>query len=219
MANVLVIGSGGREHALCWRLKQSPSVAQVFCAPGNGGIAEDATCVTLATAKDTIAFCKEQDIGLVVIGPEQPLINGLADKLAEAGIPAFGPSAKAANLEGSKGFMKSICQKYNIPTAAYGHFDNAAAAKAFLVNQSYPIVVKADGLAAGKGVIIAATKSQAEAAIDEMFDGRFGDSGKSVVIEEFLEGEEVSYRITNASMMAISAPTPAAWAHFHRPRS
>jgi len=193
MANVLVIGSGGREHALCWRLKQSPSVANIFCAPGSGGIAEDAACVTLPTPKDIIAFCKEQGINLVVIGPEQPLVEGLADTLSEAGIPTFGPSAAAAKLEGSKGFMKSICRKYGIPTAAYDCFDHAADAKAFLEGKPYPVVIKADGLAAGKGVIIAQNKSEAEQAIDAMFGGRFGDSGKSVVIEEFLEGEEVSY--------------------------
>src|SRR5579872_6626611 len=122
MANVLVIGSGGREHALSWRLKQSPSVDRVFCAPGNGGIGEDVTCAPLKTPEETIEFCKKEKIGLVVIGPEQPLVEGLSETLAAAGIPAFGPSAKAAQLEGSKGFMKSICRKYGIPTAAYGFF-------------------------------------------------------------------------------------------------
>ncbi len=193
MANVLVIGSGGSEHALCWRLKQSPSVEKVFCAPGNGGIAEDVTCVAFKTPEEIIEFCKKNAIGLVVIGPEQPLVEGLADKLAAAGIAAFGPSARAAQLEGSKGFMKNICKKYGIPTAAYGYFTDAASAKKFLAGQACPIVVKADGLAAGKGVIIAQDKREAEAAIDDMFTGKIGDSGKSVVIEEFLEGEEVSF--------------------------
>jgi phosphoribosylamine--glycine ligase len=192
MANVLVIGSGGREHALCFRLKASPSVGQVFCAPGNGGIGEDITCVVLKKPEEIIDFCKKNVIGLVVIGPEQPLVEGLADRLAAAGIPVFGPSAKAAALEGSKGFMKAICKKYNIPTAAYGFFQKAAEAKAFLKGQSYPIVVKADGLAAGKGVIIAQDKNEAEAAIDDMFSGKIA-GGASVVIEEFLDGEEVSF--------------------------
>jgi phosphoribosylamine---glycine ligase len=193
MANVLVIGSGGREHALCWRLKQSPSVTQVFCAPGNGGIAEDAVCVELQDPAEIVRFCKDEQIGLVVIGPEQPLIDGLADVLSKAGIPAFGPSAKAAMLEGSKGYMKSICKKYGIPTAAYGHFKNNAEASAYLATQSLPIVIKADGLAAGKGVIIAQTQDEAQQVLNDMFGGRFGESGNSVVIEEFMDGEEVSY--------------------------
>ena len=193
MAKVLVIGSGGREHAMCWRLKQSPSVTEVFCMPGNGGIAEDVTCISLATSQDIIAFCKNQSIELVIIGPEKPLIDGLSDALAEVGIAVFGPGAGAARLEGSKGFMKEICQKYNIPTAAYGYFHNANDAKTFLGGKSYPIVVKADGLAAGKGVIIAGSQDEATAAIEDMFSGKFGDSGKSVVIEEFLDGEEVSF--------------------------
>jgi len=193
MANVLVIGSGGREHALCWRLGKSPSVEKVFCAPGNGGIAEDATCVALKTPEEIIKFCKEQSIGLVVIGPEQPLVEGLADKLAAAGIPTFGPSKMAAQLEGSKGFTKTLCKKYNIPTADYGYFTEALSAKDFLHGKHYPLVVKADGLAAGKGVVIAQTKQEALTAVGEMFSGQFGDSGKSVVIEEFLEGEEVSF--------------------------
>jgi phosphoribosylamine--glycine ligase len=193
MANVLVIGSGGREHALCWRLKQSASVEQVFCAPGNGGIAEDATCVALKNSDEIIRFCKEQAIDLVVIGPEQPLVEGLADTLTAAGIATFGPSKLAAQLEGSKGFTKSLCRKYNIPTADYGYFTDADAAKDFLKGKSYPIVVKADGLAAGKGVIIAQSEQEATAAAVDMFSGSFGESGKSVVIEEFMEGEEVSF--------------------------
>lgn len=193
MNNVLVIGSGGREHALCWRLKQSPSVEKLFCAPGNGGIAEDATCVALASHADIIAFAKKENIALVVIGPEQPLVEGLADALAAQGINVFGPSRNAARLEGSKGYMKSICGKYGIETAAYQHFTEAAAAKKFLAGRKYPCVVKADGLAAGKGVVIAQNENEALVAIDSMFDGAFGDAGKSVVIEEFLEGQEVSF--------------------------
>ena len=203
MNNILVIGSGGREHALCWRLKQSPSVAQVFCAPGNGGIAQDVTCVAVKTPDEIIAFCKKERIALVVIGAEQPLVDGLADKLEAAGIPAFGPGAKAAQLEGSKGFMKMLCSKYHIPTAAYGFFDNEKDALQFLEGKSYPIVVKADGLAAGKGVIIAENKADAEAAVREMFSGSFGDSGKSVVIEEFLDGEEVSFFALSDGKTAI----------------
>jgi phosphoribosylamine--glycine ligase len=193
MANVLVIGSGGREHALCWRLKQSPAVKKVFCAPGNGGIAEDAICVALTSPDDIIAFCKKESIALVVIGPEQPLVEGLADILVAAGIPTFGPSRMAAQLEGSKGFTKSLCRKYIIPTADYGYFTEEDSAKTFLKGKSYPIVVKADGLAAGKGVIIAQNEQEALSAINDMFSGQFGDSGKSVVIEEFMEGEEVSF--------------------------
>ncbi len=203
MNNVLVIGSGGREHALCWRLKQSPLVADIFCAPGNGGIAQDVPCLPLKTPEEIIAFCKEKHIALVVIGAEQPLVDGLADKLEAAGIPAFGPGAKAAQLEGSKGFMKSLCSKYNIPTAAYGFFDNEKNALQFLEGKSYPIVVKADGLAAGKGVIIAEHKAEAEDAVREMFSGSFGDSGKSVVIEEFLDGEEVSFFALSDGKAAI----------------
>jgi phosphoribosylamine--glycine ligase len=192
MAKVLVIGSGGREHALVWRLKQSPSVTEVFCAPGNGGIAQDATCITLKSPDDIVHFCKENAIGLVVIGPEQPLVDGLANRLEQEKIPVFGTSAAAAKLEGSKGFMKSICKKYNIVTADYGFFAHAGEAKTFLQGKSYPIVIKADGLAAGKGVIIAQSKQEAEDTIDAMFSGQFGDSGKSIVIEEFMEGPEVS---------------------------
>lgn len=193
MANVLVIGSGGREHALCWRLKASPQVKRIFCAPGNGGIAEDAECVALKSPAGIIAFCKKENISLAVVGPEQPLVEGIADALEAEKIPVFGPGAKAARLEGSKGYMKSICGKYGIETAAYGHFTAAAEAKSYLKGKKYPIVVKADGLAAGKGVVIAANEKEAAAAVDDMFGGAFGDSGKSIVIEEFLEGEEVSF--------------------------
>lgn len=192
MSKVLVIGSGGREHALSWRLKQSPSVSQVFCAPGNGGIGEDVTNVALKSPDEIVNFCKKEAISLVVIGPEQPLVDGLADRLAAENIPVFGPGAKAAQLEGSKGFMKNICKKYGIPTAEYGYFDNAQAAKAFLTGKTFPIVVKADGLAAGKGVIIAQDKKEAEQAIEDMFSGKIS-GGAQVVIEEFMEGEEVSY--------------------------
>lgn len=193
MANVLVIGGGGREHALCWRLKASPQVEKVFCSPGNAGISEDAVCVTLKSHGDIIAFAKKENIALAVIGPEQPLVEGLSDALAAQGIPVFGPSKNAARLEASKAYMKSICGKYGIETAAYGHFTDAAEAKCYLAGKKYPIVVKADGLAAGKGVVIAQDEKEAVEAVDDMFGGAFGDSGKSVVIEEFLEGEEVSF--------------------------
>ena len=192
MANVLVIGGGGREHALSWRLKQSPSVAKVFCSPGNGGIAEDIECVVFSSHTAIIDFCKNNAIDLVVVGPEQPLVDGLTDALGAAGILVFGPSQKAAQLEASKGFMKELCRKYHIPTAAYGFFDKAADAKQFLEGKSFPIVVKADGLAAGKGVIIAQDKAEALAAIDDMFGGIIA-GGSQVVIEEFLDGEEASF--------------------------
>ena len=191
--NILVIGSGGREHALCWKIAQSPKVTQLFCSPGNGGIAQDATCVELSDNRAIIAFCKEQNIALVVIGPEAPLVDGLADVLRGEGIHVFGPTAKAAQLEGSKAFMKNLCAKYQIPTAEYGHFTDSAAAKAYIDHLGAPVVVKADGLAAGKGVIIAATKEEACDAVEEMFAGKFGSAGKSVIIEEFMEGEELSF--------------------------
>lgn len=193
MNKVLVIGGGGREHALCWRLKQSPSVAQVFCAGGNAGIAQDVTCVELSTHEDIANFCRTENIALVVIGPEQPLVDGLSDYLRKKNISVFAPSKKAADLEASKGFMKNLCQKYNIPTAAYGFFADKTTALAFLEGKIFPIVVKADGLAAGKGVIIAETKQEAVAAIENMFSGEFGQAGTKVVIEEFLEGKEVSF--------------------------
>ena len=193
MSKVLVIGGGGREHALCWRLKQSPSVAQVFCAPGNAGIAQDVTCVSLTKPEEIINFCKTENIALVVVGPEQPLVDGLSDKLRAQNIPVFAPSKKAAQLEASKGFMKNLCQKYNIPTAAYGFFADKKEALKFLEGKNFPIVVKADGLAAGKGVIIAENKKEAIEAVENMFSGEFGAAGSQVVIEEFLEGKEASF--------------------------
>ncbi len=194
MSKVLVIGSGGREHALCWRLKQSPSVSSVFCAPGNAGIAQDVTCINLAGGDAVVDFCRAENIALVVIGPEQPLVDGLSDRLIRENIPVFGPGKAAAQLEASKGFMKDLCKKYNIPTAAYGFFSNKQEALAFLDSRGFQkIVVKADGLAAGKGVIIAESKKEAQQAVEDMFSGEFGSAGSQVVIEEFLEGREASF--------------------------
>jgi phosphoribosylamine---glycine ligase len=193
---LLVVGSGGREHALCWALAASPLCDTLYCAPGNAGIAQEATCVPIA-AEDIdglVAFAQEQRIDFVVVGPEAPLVLGLVDRLEAAGIKAFGPTAAAAALEGSKGFMKDLCARHGIPTAAYGRFTDAEAAKAFVRGRGAPIVVKADGLAAGKGVVIARDPAEAEAAIDAMLtQGQFGAAGAAVVIEEFLEGEEASF--------------------------
>ena len=193
--NVLVIGSGGREHALSWAISSSPLLDALYCAPGNAGIADVATCVDISVNDfDAIlAFCAEKNIGFVVIGPEDPLVNGLVDRLDAAGIKSFGPNAAAAQLEGSKGFTKDLCADYDIPTAAYGRFASAADAKAYLGTHAAPIVVKADGLAAGKGVIMAETDEEAEAAVDEIFSGKFGGAGAELVIEEWLEGEEASF--------------------------
>ena len=193
--NILVIGSGGREHALSWKIAQSPLVDMLYCAPGNGGIDDEAHCVDLDATDHgaVIRFCREMEIDFVVVGPEGPLVAGLVDDLTAEGILAFGPTKGAAQLEGSKGFTKDVCAKYGIPTAAYGRFDNAADAKAYVTAEGAPIVVKADGLAAGKGVIIARTVAEAHAAIDDMFAGSFGAAGAEVVIEEFMTGEEASF--------------------------
>ena len=191
--NILVIGSGGREHALCYGLRRSDSVKHVYCSPGNGGIAQEAECITLADDNTIIAFCGEKAIDLVVIGPEQPLVDGLADVLREHDIAVFGPSAKAAQLEGSKGFTKDICAKYGIPTGDYGRFDNPERAREYLAKQTMPVVIKADGLAAGKGVVIATDRQEATRVIEEMFAGKFGKASREIVIEEFLEGEEISF--------------------------
>jgi len=193
--NVLLIGGGGREHALAWALSASPLLTKLFCAPGNAGIGEVAECVPLDPADHgaVIRFCRENQIELVVIGPEAPLVTGLGDALGESGIRYFGPTKAAAQLEGSKGFTKDLCRDANIPTAAYGRFTDRDKANAYLASQRLPIVIKADGLAAGKGVVIATTRAEAEAAIDACFSGAFGAAGSEVVIEEFLEGEEASF--------------------------
>jgi phosphoribosylamine---glycine ligase len=193
--NVLLLGSGGREHALAWSLSASPLLTKLFCAPGNPGIAEIATCVPLdpTNHNDIIEFCRNERIALVVIGPEAPLVAGLGDALGAAGIRYFGPTKDAARLEGSKGFTKDLCGKAGIPTAAYGRFMDLNSAKAYLASQSLPIVIKADGLAAGKGVAIAETRAEAEAAVEACLSGAFGSAGAEVVIEEFLVGEEASF--------------------------
>lgn len=194
--NILVVGGGGREHALCWAISASPLVDKLYCAPGNAGIAADAECVDIGAedVEGLLAFAQDKIIDFVVVGPEAPLVAGLVDRLGEVGIKAFGPSAKAAQLEGSKGFVKDLCTRNGIPTAAYGRFTDPDEAKAFVRAQGAPIVVKADGLAAGKGVIIAETEDQATAAIDDMLTGgAFGDAGAEVVVEEFLDGEEASF--------------------------
>ena len=192
---ILVVGGGGREHALVWALAASPLADKIYCAPGNAGIAESAECVPIA-AEDLealVAFARAQAIDFVVVGPEAPLVLGLVDRLEEGGIKAFGPSAAAAALEGSKGFMKDLAARHGIPSAAYGRFTELAKARAFVRERGVPTVVKADGLAAGKGVVVAATLAEADAAIDAAFvAGQFGRAGSELVIEEFLAGEEAS---------------------------
>jgi len=207
--NVLVIGSGGREHALCWKLAQSDQLDTLYCAPGNGGIADVARCVSLNVDDHdaVIAFCREQDIQLVVVGPEQPLVDGIADSLRTAEIRVFGPSKAAAELEGSKGFMKDLCAKYDIPTAAYARFTDVEAAKEYVRQQGAPIVVKTDGLAAGKGVTVAMTEQEALDAIDANFAGRFGDAGLELVIEEFMQGEEASFFALTDGKTALAMVT------------
>jgi phosphoribosylamine---glycine ligase len=193
--NILLIGSGGREHALAWALAASPLATQLVCAPGNGGMAAIARCVPVdITSIDAmVELAKAEKSDFVVIGPEGPLVAGLADAFAAAGIKHFGPSKAAAQLEGSKGFTKDLCREFGIPTGTYGRFKDKTTAKAYLAAQTGRVVVKADGLAAGKGVIIPETHAEAEAAIDACFDGAFGAAGAEVVIEEFLEGEEASF--------------------------
>lgn len=196
---VLVIGGGGREHALCYAFQRSVTCSEVFCAPGNAGIASsgDAVCLGDLDIRDSaavIAFCEKAGVGLVVVGPEAPLVAGLVDDLRDVGVPAFGPSAAAAALEGSKDFMKRLCDKYAIPTAKYQSFTDADEAKEYIEREGVPIVVKADGLAAGKGVVVAFTLEEAFAAVDSMLvSSDFGSAGGLVLVEEFLDGEEVSF--------------------------
>jgi phosphoribosylamine--glycine ligase len=204
--NILLIGSGGREHALAWKLSASPLLTKLFAAPGNPGIAQEAECVALNVDDHAavVAFCKDKAIDLVVVGPEAPLVAGLGDALRANGIKVFGPSQAAAQLEGSKGFTKDLCARFGIPTGAYGRFRSAEEAKAYARTQGAPIVVKADGLAAGKGVTVAMTLDEALAAIDACFDGAFGGAGAEVVVEEFLDGEEASFFCLCDGMTALS---------------
>jgi phosphoribosylamine--glycine ligase len=192
---ILLVGSGGREHALAWALSGSPLVDELYCAPGNGGMAEISTLVDIKDSdlEGLVTFARSEAIDFVVVGPEGPLTAGLVDFLDAARIPSFGPNKAASELEGSKGFMKDMCADYDIPTAGYKRCYDAAEAKAFLDTLKAPYVIKTDGLAAGKGVIIAETLTDAETTVDEMFAGSFGDAGEQLVIEEFMQGEEASF--------------------------
>jgi phosphoribosylamine--glycine ligase len=193
--NVLLLGSGGREHALAWKLAQSPKLSRLYAAPGNPGMAEHAELVPIDPAdhRAVLDFCTRHSIELVVIGPEAPLVDGLADNLRTMGFCVFGPNKVPAQLEGSKGYTKELCDLHDIPTARFARASDRLAAEAALADFGLPVVIKADGLAAGKGVIVAADAAEALAALDTMFDGGFGAAGGSVVIEEFLEGEEASF--------------------------
>jgi phosphoribosylamine---glycine ligase len=210
--NILLLGSGGREHALAWKIAASPLVDRLYCAPGNPGIAHEAECVALNIADHpaVIAFCKDKRIDLVVVGPEAPLVAGLVDDLEAAGIKAFGPSKAAARLEGSKGFTKDLCRANAIPTAAYERFTAAAPAKTYVRTRGAPIVVKADGLAAGKGVVVAQTVAEAEAAIDMICAE--AALGTELVVEEFLAGEEASFFVLSDGEHAL----PLASAQDHK---
>jgi phosphoribosylamine--glycine ligase len=193
--NILILGSGGREHALAWAVLQNPRCDRLIVAPGNAGIEQMAECAALDPndPEEVLALCEENAIDFVIVGPEAPLAAGVADELRAAGVLTFGPSRDAAQLESSKAFTKAVCDACGAPTAAYGRFTDAEAARAYVNTQGAPIVVKADGLAAGKGVVVAETLEQALAAIDDMFGGEFGSAGAEVVIEEFMEGEEASF--------------------------
>lgn len=205
--NILLLGSGGREHALAWAISASAQCTKLFCAPGNPGIAEHATLVALDPAdhQAVIGFCRRENIGLVVVGPEAPLVAGLADDLAKAAIKVFGPSRHAAQLEGSKGFTKDLCQRHDIPTAAYGRFTDKKMALDYLRKQGAPIVVKADGLASGKGVTVAMDMQSAEAAVEEVFSGKFDPA--ECVIEEFLDGEEASFFVLSDGEHGLALAT------------
>jgi phosphoribosylamine--glycine ligase len=205
--NVLLIGSGGREHALAWAITASPLIGTLYCAPGNPGIAEVATLVPIDIADHAAvaAFCTTHSIGLVVVGPEAPLVAGLADDLRAEGIKVFGPSKAAARLEGSKGFTKDLCRRFSIPTAAYGRFSDQATALAYLDRHRAPIVIKADGLAQGKGVTVALTDEEAQGAVRDIFSGKFGAA--QCVIEDYLEGEEASFFVLTDGVHAIALAT------------
>ncbi|MFD1695301.1 phosphoribosylamine--glycine ligase [Roseibium aestuarii] len=207
--NILLIGSGGREHALAWAISRSSRCDTLYAAPGNAGISDCAILVDLDVADHpaVIAFCRSHSVEFVVIGPEAPLVAGLADDLADAGIKAFGPSKAGAQLEGSKAFTKGVCDEAGIPTAAYGRFADKAAALAYVREQGAPIVVKADGLAAGKGVVVAMSLAEAEEAVEACFDGSFGEAGAEVVIEEFLEGEEASFFVLSDGKTGLALAT------------
>ncbi|MBD8878038.1 phosphoribosylamine--glycine ligase [Roseibium polysiphoniae] len=212
--NVLLIGSGGREHALAWALANSPLLSTLYAAPGNAGIGQVATLVSLDATDHAavIEFCQEKQIDLVVVGPEAPLVAGLVDDLEAAGIKAFGPSKAAAQLEGSKAFTKGVCDEADIPTAGYGRFDQKEDALTYIREKGAPIVVKADGLAAGKGVVVAMSEKDALEAVEACFDGSFGEAGAEVVIEEFLEGEEASFFV----IVDGTTPLPLATAQDHK---
>ena len=207
--NILILGSGGREHALAWAFKQNPKCDRLIVAPGNAGIAQLAECadIDILDAAAVVGFCEENAIDFVMIGPEAPLAAGIADATRAAGLLTFGPCAAAAQLEASKAFTKAICDACQAPTAAYAHFTDAALAKVYIHAKGAPIVIKADGLAAGKGVIVAMTLPEALDAIDDMFGGEFGAAGAEVVIEEFMTGEEASYFILTDGITALPIGT------------
>ncbi|MBO6897698.1 MAG: phosphoribosylamine--glycine ligase [Shimia sp.] len=207
--NILILGSGGREHALAWAVMQNPKCDKLIVAPGNAGIAQIAECASfdIEDGGEVVSFVAENAIDFVIVGPEAPLAAGVADRLREAGVLVFGPSQAAAKLEASKSFTKEICDAANAPTAGYGHFTDAEAAKAYIREQGAPIVVKADGLAAGKGVIVAMDLQTALDAVDDMFGGAFGGAGAEVVVEEFMEGEEASFFILCDGKTALPVGT------------
>jgi phosphoribosylamine--glycine ligase len=206
---ILLLGSGGREHALAWKIAASPLVTKLWCAPGNAGIAREAECVALDIAdhRAVLDFCKSNAVDFVVVGPDEPIAAGIVDDLDAAGIKAFGPTKAAGRLESSKKFTKALCRANNIPTAAYQHFADAEQAKAYIRARGVPIVVKADGLAAGKGVVVAMTKEEALAAVDMMFGGALGEAGAEVVVEEFMKGEEASFFALCDGEHALALPT------------
>ncbi|MEI6801012.1 MAG: phosphoribosylamine--glycine ligase, partial [Pseudomonadota bacterium] len=207
--NILILGGGGREHALAWAIKQNPKTDRLIVAPGNAGIAMLAEVADLDVLDSTavVAFCAENAVDFVIVGPEAPLAAGVADATRAAGILTFGPSAQAARLEASKAFTKEICDACKAPTAAYARFTSAPPARDYIHAQGAPIVVKADGLAAGKGVIVAMTEAEALEAIDDMFGGEFGAAGAEVVIEEFMDGEEASFFILTDGVTALPCGT------------